>query len=231
MPAIKKILPLTNKNVFVFRMHILLMEKVSGNLSEVELRRKLLHITGGTVFAFAANLLLHSYSAPAVASALALCIAFGLVVSLSYRKNLITSSSAFPLSLLYKVIEKFEREEEKKKIPGKGVFMFLLGAILTIIIFKTISIVTASLLIVSLGDGASTLIGLKFGKHILPYNKKKTLEGSLAFVIFGFAGALTQVSPAQALAGAAISMVVESLPLRIDDNLAIPIVAAAVMSV
>jgi len=207
------------------------MEKqLSGNLSEVEVRRKLLHITTGMGFAFSVKLLLQNYSALAIAFALALCVLSGFVVSLSYKKSLLTPASAFPLSLLYELIETFEREEEKKKIPGKGVFMFFLGAILTIIIFKSISIVTASILIVALGDGTSTLIGLKFGKRPLPYNKKKTLEGSLAFVIFGFAGALTQVSPVQAFLGTLAAMLVESLPMKIDDNLMIPVVAAAVMT-
>jgi len=197
------------------------------SLSKTELRRKLLHITAGTIFAFSINLLLKKYSAVEIAAVLTLFVLSGLAISFLYKKNVARTA----LFLFYYLIEKFEREEEKKKIPGKGVFMFFAGAVLTIIIFKSIGIVTASILIVALGDGMSTLIGLMFGTHPLPYNKKKTFEGSIAFVVFGFAGALTQVSPAQAFAAATVCMVVESLPLRIDDNLVIPIVAAVVMAV
>lgn len=35
------------------------------------------------------------------------------------------------------------------------------------------------------GDGMADVIGRRFGKHKLPYNKNKTIEGSIAMFVFG----------------------------------------------
>ena len=35
------------------------------------------------------------------------------------------------------------------------------------------------------GDGMADIVGRRFGKNKLPYNEKKSVEGSLAFIVFG----------------------------------------------
>jgi len=80
--------------------------------------------------------------------------------------------------------------------------------------------IAAVIFILAIGDGASTIIGMK-GKHKIPYNKEKTFEGTVAFFLFSL--------PAYFFIGEAIiplaiiAAVVESLPLRLDDNLTVPI--------
>jgi dolichol kinase len=66
----------------------------------------------------------------------------------------------------------------------------------------------------------------------LPFNKGKTWEGSLAGFFFAFlAGMLfLPTKPLAALAGAAIAMTVEVLPLPINDNLLIPIITGAALT-
>lgn len=36
------------------------------------------------------------------------------------------------------------------------------------------------------GDGMAEIIGKRFGKHKLPFNQHKSIEGSLAMISFGF---------------------------------------------
>lgn len=45
-----------------------------------------------------------------------------------------------------------------------------------------------SIIILCFGDGASGLLGPKYGRHKLPWNKTKSWEGSFAFFIFGLLG-------------------------------------------
>ncbi|RLE42191.1 hypothetical protein DRJ48_04080 [Candidatus Woesearchaeota archaeon] len=63
-------------------------------------------------------------------------------------------------------------------------------------------------------------------KHI--FNKRKTIEGSLAGLVAGFLGAMLCVAPLEALIAAFVGMVLEVLELRFgwlefEDNLIIPI--------
>jgi dolichol kinase len=65
---------------------------------------------------------------------------------------------------------------------------------------------------------------------VLPFNKGKSLEGSLFGFFFAFLAGSYFVNPWIALVGAAVAMTVESLPLPLNDNLVTPIVTGAVLS-
>ena len=47
-----------------------------------------------------------------------------------------------------------------------------------------------SIVILCLGDGSSGLIGPKYGRNKLPWNKGKSWQGSFAFFFFAFSGVL-----------------------------------------
>ena len=82
-----------------------------------------------------------------------------------------------------------------------------------------------------LGDSTASLFG-GLVSNSLPFNKGKTWEGSLAGFFFAFlAGMLfLPTHPLVALVGAAIAMTVEVLPLPINDNLLIPIITGAALT-
>ncbi|UCH32744.1 MAG: HAD-IB family phosphatase [Candidatus Bathyarchaeota archaeon] len=101
--------------------------------------------------------------------------------------------------------------------------LFALGVTLSLLIFQS-PINFASIAIVSLGDSAASVFGGFFGKIALPFNKGKSLEGSVACFGFAFLGAILFLSPPRAFFGAIIGMVVESLPLPINDNLSMPLI-------
>ena len=117
------------------------------------------------------------------------------------------------------------REEEEPTFMGSTYFIF--STILTILLFPK-SIAIASLLILILADTSAALIGKGVGRVSI-YGK--TLEGSLAFLLTSllivwiypnlnrFSGSL----------GALGATIIEILPIKINDNLTIPLVAGAIM--
>jgi dolichol kinase len=117
------------------------------------------------------------------------------------------------------------REREKRTLMGSTYFLF--SSVLTILLFPK-SIAIASLLILILSDTAAALVGKWIGK-ILIFGK--TLEGSMAFffsallIVWSYPQ-LDRFSGSLAALGTAL---VEVLPIKMDDNLTIPIVAGAIM--
>ncbi len=117
------------------------------------------------------------------------------------------------------------REEEKRNLMGSTYFLF--SSLLTILLFpKSIAIV--SLLILILSDTAGALVGKGIGKIKI---FKKTLEGSTAFflcsllIVWNYPH-LNRFSGTLAALGATV---IEMLPIHVDDNLTIPIVASVIL--
>ncbi len=111
-----------------------------------------------------------------------------------------------------------------------GSIYFFLGIIITLILFHShLAVANAAILILLFGDSASTLAGKRWGKIKLPFQENKTLEGSLAFLVVGFMGALTQLPLVPALLGALSGALTEAYS-PIDDNLTVPVVAGLIMS-
>ncbi len=99
--------------------------------------------------------------------------------------------------------------------------------------------------VLAFGDGMSSLVGMFFGGPKLPWNLRKSWSGLVAFVLFGTLGAALLVSWTQllnlsawaslpvlatGLLLAVVCAVVESLPLKLDDNLSIPAVGALIVA-
>ncbi|MDI9624311.1 MAG: phosphatidate cytidylyltransferase [Methanothermobacter sp.] len=111
----------------------------------------------------------------------------------------------------------------------RGFIYYFIGLALTYAFFgSNIPIANAAIIILTIGDAASTLIGKLYGKHPLPYKPNKTFEGSIAFIFIGFIGALTQVNPTIALMGAFIGSLVEAYT-PIEDNITIPLLVGISM--
>ena len=99
---------------------------------------------------------------------------------------------------------------------------FALGILITLLLFPA-PLNGAAIAIFALGDSTASLFGGLISKKPLPFNKGKTLAGSLVGFFFAFLAALFFVSPALALIGAAVAMTIESLPLPVNDNILIPL--------
>jgi dolichol kinase/phosphoserine phosphatase len=104
---------------------------------------------------------------------------------------------------------------------------YAFGILFTLLVFP-FPASAAAIAIFALGDSTASIFGGLIGKR-LPYNKGKTLEGSLSGFVFAFLAGCLFVSPWIAAVGAAVAMFVEYLPLPINDNVMIPVVTAAVL--
>jgi dolichol kinase len=117
--------------------------------------------------------------------------------------------------------ERFEREDAP--LPGWGSACYAAGVLLAASFLSDVPQIAAVIFVLGIGDGVSTIIGLR-GRMKLPYNRKKTLEGTLA-MFFASLGAFAFVGAA-AIPLALIAALAESVP-RVDDNLMIPAACAA----
>ena len=159
---------------------------------------------------------------PLLSLVLAIIILY--LLSLGYKNK-------FRVPVLSNIIDATERPEVIEVSPARGALMFLVGSTITLVLFSfNIAIVAASIAVLAMGDSFSTLAGKRLGRHRIPYNKEKSLEGTLFGFIAAFAGAWALVPWPIALAGAMTGMLSESLSLRVDDNLIIPIAAALSMA-
>lgn len=98
---------------------------------------------------------------------------------------------------------------------------FAFGIFLTLVLFPTHA-GGAAIAMFCLGDSAASLFGGQITSS-LPFNKGKTIEGSLAGFFFAFLAGTFFVSPVLALVGAAIAMTIEVLPLPVNDNILVPV--------
>ena len=87
------------------------------------------------------------------------------------------------------------------------------------------------------GDGFATLVGRRTGGRQWPWNREKTIAGTLAFALCGGVGAVAlalwtrpAVSPEPSwlfaliapAAAALVAALVETIPVRLDDNVSVP---------
>ena len=126
--------------------------------------------------------------------------------------------------------ELFELLERPMVMPAKGAFMYVIGALLALAFLGDIDKVLAVIAILAFGDGAATLAGkLVSSGPRLPHNPEKTLAGAAAFFAFGSAAAYPFVGVV-AFPVTLICAMVETLDLKIDDNLLVPLAATIIFS-
>ena len=107
--------------------------------------------------------------------------------------------------------------------------LFALGVMLSLLLFPT-PINYASVAVLTLGDGFATIFGRMIGRTVFPFNKGKMVEGSIFGFLFAFLGAMLFVDPIRALTAAATGMIMECLPLPVNDNLTVPIMSGLVLT-
>jgi uncharacterized protein (TIGR00297 family) len=138
----------------------------------------------------------------------------------------------------------FRPEDLRRGVPA-GILYYPIAVLLLIVCFRNRpDIAAAAWGILAVGDGMATLVGQRVGGARLPWNRDKTWAGSAAFAATGgLAGVLlcwwTQpnVVPAAPfwfvvgapLAAAIVAAAVETIPVRLDDNLSVPFAAGATL--
>ncbi len=133
-----------------------------------------------------------------------------------------------------------------------GILLYPLSVLILILAFpERLDIVAAAWGVLAFGDGFATLVGrawnakaAKAAKMTLPWNGDKTVAGTTAFVVFGSVAGValacwtrSSVTPRPPLmfslvapmVAAAVGALVETIPVRLDDNISVPFSSAGVM--
>lgn len=130
------------------------------------------------------------------------------------------------------------RPEEQPPFGGpvviNGATWMCVSAALCAFVFPE-PIAAAALAMLMVGDGAAAVIGRRFGRTRYPFSDK-SVEGSLAFFVLGLVAAIPfgtfgegGLSVPALAAGAFAAALAEALPVPVDDNLRVPLVAGAAM--
>jgi farnesol kinase len=111
--------------------------------------------------------------------------------------------------------------------PGEGPLYNALGILFALGLLRSNpQAAVAVILMFGLGDGLATYTGTTYGKHKLPWNRNKTMEGTLGFMA-GAMCALLIMPVSATLLVAALAAIVESLPLKLNDNITLPVVLSS----
>jgi dolichol kinase len=97
------------------------------------------------------------------------------------------------------------------------------------------AVAAAALVMIMIGDGAAAVVGRRFGRTRYPWSPK-SVEGSAALALTAFASAVpiavlfpAELSVTACAVGAVVSAVAEALPIPINDNIRVPLLAGAAM--
>ncbi len=187
-------------------------------LKILEVRRQVFHIFFGLFLIFLIYLdLLGSYF-------ILFIIAIGLIISLV--------SINYKIPFITYMLKRFDREQDVKKFPGKGVLTYMLGTLFALILFDK-NIAMASIAILAVGDSFSHIIGRYFGKIKNPFSIKN-IEGTIAAIILSTLATYFFVPLLVGFLGSFVAMVIESINeselIIFNDNIFIPVISGLVMT-
>jgi uncharacterized protein (TIGR00297 family) len=127
-----------------------------------------------------------------------------------------------------------------------GVVFYPISVLLLVLIFRSrLDIVAAAWAVMACGDGAATIAGTWFDGPRLPWNREKTWSGLVGFVAAGSIGAVAMstwvasaITPAPApaftlwapIVACVAAAFVETIPVKLDDNLSVPFTAGLVLA-
>jgi uncharacterized protein (TIGR00297 family) len=160
--------------------------------------------------------------------------------------TLACAAVAFNLFALQKLLgRRLFRPGERIGRLATGIVLYPLSILALLFLFRhRLDIVAAAWGVLAVGDGMATIVGRRFPIAVIPWNRAKSLGGSLAFAVFGGAAAVVlswwcrelvvppaypwffAVAPVLAAIAAAA---VETIPVSLDDNVSVSITAASVM--
>jgi phytol kinase len=196
-----------------------------------ETKRRLLHAAPG-LLPFALWVIPHDPPS----SLRFLCVMSGLIVAMA--------------GVAYYEFGRVQRAAERRRDIRGAVFGYTTVVLVTMLVCSQhVEIAFAALAVLAFGDGSATLGGMLMRGRRLPWNSKKTIVGTACFVLVATpmaalvywgeahdvcqAAGLPRVDFAMAFLGALLAAVaaslVESLPVRTNDNLRVGMTAAVVI--
>ena len=148
-----------------------------------------------------------------------------LIIALIIMGFILGSYTIISKGKFSRMLYKFER---KNTYFGSGAIWLALGALLAMGFIFSINFLIAILAAIFIGDPLATIVGVKFGKHKIFYNREKSVEGSFAYFVAVLAVAYPFIG-LYALPIALIAAFVESWGIKIDDNLMVPFILSIVI--
>jgi phosphoserine phosphatase len=187
-----------------------------ASLSSNDILREVIHASG-----FFVPLLCLLVGAPTVALLIAVMIGL-------YAASELLRISGTNLPVIPLITRLAASQTELYDFVASPVY-FAVGILFTLLLFKA-PLSYAAIACFALGDSMASIFGGLASRRPFPFNKSKTLAGSLAGFFFAFLAGVVFVSPFLALVGAAVAMIVESLPLPVNDNIMIPLCTALALT-
>lgn len=148
----------------------------------------------------------------------------------------------FNSAVLPKAAPQLFRDSEKTKNFPNGIVAYPLTVLILILAcpWSKKEIAAGAWAILAFGDSFSNLIGRRWGKWKLPWNRNKSYVGLIAFIVMGhFGGTLWMywVNPTlgiprihfAAVIASIVAGIIESLNIPIDDNYTVGISAGLVL--
>jgi len=177
------------------------------NLDLTEVRRQMLHLAGIALVPIALVV-------PQQNLALSLVAVAGIIWLSSKSKGRIKRATSW-----------FKRAGETSYREAV-IFVLMLAAMLYFFEWR---IAAAAIIALCVGDAVATLYGKHMGHIKLPWNKLKTLEGSVVGFMAVYIPLFYILGRELGLVVAFLAVAIESLP-RVNDNIAIPTAVAVVLS-
>ena len=193
-----------------------------------QLSRKIIHMGTGLFFVLCWPLFSRSPSSPYIAALVPFVITIQFIL---VGTGFIKDEAA---------IESMSRTGDRREILRGPLYYGIVFVLLTVLYWYETPTGIVALMLMSGGDGLADVLGRRFGKVGLPWNKGKTLIGSLGMFLGGWlfaAGVLAvyiylglfprpwvNYLPGVTLIALAGTLV-ESLPFQDVDNLTIPLAA------
>jgi dolichol kinase len=193
----------------------------SATRHDYQLGRRLFHLANGLAIATAYALLFTHAQIVRVFGAIACLVYIADRVRIAYP-DVVARRAPW-------VNRFFLRAEEQ--VREAAMTPFAIAVLLTILTVPKLAALIA-IYTLAVGDPLAAIVGIRFGRRRITHNR--SLEGSFAFfaatvtiavLVFRWGSEATPLSIASTSASiGAVATICELLPLRIDDNLTIPIV-------
>lgn len=152
---------------------------------------------------------------------------------------------AFNMYALPRIAGPLYRPVEARQRFFSGITLYPVAVLLLLVALPDRrDIVAAAWGVLAFGDGMATIAGRHIKSPRIPWNREKSIAGTLAFILFGGAAGSflcwwcrsTVIPPAypwfsiwMPWVAAVAAALVETIPIRLNDNISVPATAAAVL--
>ncbi|MBC8548583.1 MAG: haloacid dehalogenase-like hydrolase [Candidatus Brocadiales bacterium] len=142
------------------------------------------------------------------------------VITIMYIASEWARLNGIKFPILSFVTRRCVRSSERRRLAFAPITLAL-GVVLSLVLFPAL-VACVTIAILACADSMATIVGKFYGRIRIPYNHKKSLEGSAAFFITAFICAVVYVPLKTALIVSLVSCIIESLPIEFD-NISIPL--------